>query len=378
MKIGIDARLINETGVGRYIRHLIVELINIDKKNEYILYVLNDTVFPFELPKSNWRVHYVCARWHTLREQLELPIIYYREKLDILHVPYFTVPLFYSHSIITTIHDLTILRINTGKATTLPYPLYWLKKIGYQIVLKNGLKKSKHIIAVSETTKHDVIQTWNIKNPISVTLEGVDEVFFNVSTNNELIHVPYILYVGNTYPHKNVKLLIDIAILFKKEIPVQSIAPLKIMMIGPHDYFFRKFVSEVHSKDLDDLFLFPENVTDIQLAQYFSKALITLSPSKAEGFALPLLEALAADCEILVSDIPVFRELLPSSTAFFDPDSAHDWFEKIKDVIKKGKKTPWKDAKEKQLYFQKFSWKSMAQKTLDIYNKVGELKNSFL
>lgn len=375
MKIGIDARLINETGVGRYIRHLIIELINIDKKNEYVLYVLNNTRIPFELPKSNWRVHRVRARWHTLREQIELPFIYYRENLDILHVPYFTVPLLYSRLMITTIHDLTILRVNTGKATTLPYPLYWLKKIGYRFVLKNGLQKSKHIIAVSETTKTDVIQTWSIKNPISVTLEGVDEIFFKVSKNKEVKRDPYLLYVGNTYPHKNVKLLIDIAQLLKNEILSQTISPLQIMMIGPHDYFYEQFVSEVHSKHLDDMFLFPKEVTDIQLAQYFKHALVTLSPSKAEGFALPLLEALAADCEILVSDIPVFRELLPSKTTFIDPECADDWFVKIQEVIKKGKKTPWKHVSEKEAFFIKYSWKNMAQKTLQIYNTVGNVNN---
>jgi glycosyltransferase involved in cell wall biosynthesis len=369
MNIGIDARLIHETGVGRYIRNLIKELSIIDKKNSYVVYVMNGTRIPFELPATQWKIRFVSARWHTIREQLELPFYYKQDQLDVLHVPYFTVPLLYPGTIVTTLHDLTILRVTTGKASTLPYPLYVLKKLGYRFVLEQGLRKAKHIIAVSQATKTDALQTFQLHNPISVTYEGVDDIFFQPHTHEkDPINSPYIVYVGNAYPHKNLDLLLDVAEQIKASF-ISLENRLKIVMIGPKDYFYEKFLQEVKRRDLDDVFYLPDSVNDIQLRNYFEHAIVTISPSKAEGFALPLLEALAANCRILVSDIAVFRELLPSTSSFLSPNDSVIWTREILKVYKEGKKSAWKNEQEKKIYFQKFSWRVMASDTLAIYEK---------
>lgn len=374
MKIGIDARLIHETGVGRYIRNLIGRLIEIDTKNTYVVYLLKGTRFPFELPHERWSIRWVSTKWHSIHEQLLLPFIYAKDTLDILHVPYFTVPLLYRGTIITTIHDLTILRVTTGKASTLPYPLYVLKKIGYRFVLERGLKKAKYIIAVSETTKKDVVNTFNITNPITVTYEGVDDVFLNSSTAHKSpTNQPYVVYVGNAYPHKNVSLLLNIAKLIRDRSRIHKIRrSLTFVMVGPSDYFYDRLKDEVMKNNLQDMFIFPKNVTDAQLVDYFSSALVTVSPSLAEGFALPLLESLAANCPILVSDIPVFRELLPKATQFLPTDKAQPWVEAIELLLDTKKTSVWQSEDEKHAFFKNFSWLNMARETLKVYEKSCE------
>src|SRR3989344_5912882 len=119
MKIGIDARLINETGVGRYIRNLINVLARIDRINSYIVFVRDDSWNP---PNERWEKRIIDIPWHSISEQLIFPWLLIKEHLDLVHIPYFNVPIFYPGKFVVTIHDLTILHFDTGKATTLPLP----------------------------------------------------------------------------------------------------------------------------------------------------------------------------------------------------------------------------------------------------------------
>lgn len=154
MKIGIDARLIHETGVGRYIRNLTEQLAILDKKNTYVL-------FTNKVP------------WHSFTEQLVMPFVFWREHLDLLHVPYFNVPILYFGKFIVTVHDLTILHFDTGKASTLPFWLYSIKRIGYYLVLLKAIHWSESIIAVSRATKREILDHFDVlPEKIHVIYEG--------------------------------------------------------------------------------------------------------------------------------------------------------------------------------------------------------------
>src|SRR2546422_331574 len=129
MKIGIDARLLGETGVGRYIRNLVEQLQEIDRKNEYVLFVqskdLQNISSQIEIHrKDKWKVVSIDIHWHTLEEQIHLPRVFYKENLDLMHFPYFSLPILYNRPFVVTIHDLINNHYPTGKASTLPFPLY--------------------------------------------------------------------------------------------------------------------------------------------------------------------------------------------------------------------------------------------------------------
>jgi len=173
MKIGIDARLIDETGVGRYIRNLITELGKIDRGNSYVVFLRKKSFDSCSLPNARWEARLADVRWHSVAEQLFMPAIFSREHLDLLHVPYFNVPLFYFGKFIVTIHDLTILHFDTGKATTLPYVLYKIKRIFYYLILLKALHWSEKIIAVSGNTKREILEHFDVlPEHIDVIYEG--------------------------------------------------------------------------------------------------------------------------------------------------------------------------------------------------------------
>ena len=199
MKIGIDCRLWNETGVGRYIRNLVAQLHILDRVNNYTLFVLTKDYASVvsqmanarplanssagEVGRGKWRIVRVDIRWHTLGEQVKLPQILNKENLDLVHFPYFSVPIFYNRPFVVTIHDLIINHFPTGKASTLSFPIYNLKLLGYKFVIAQAAKKAKEIITVSSATKKEIVDHLGVDGEkVVVTYEGVDDKILNSNT----------------------------------------------------------------------------------------------------------------------------------------------------------------------------------------------------
>jgi glycosyltransferase involved in cell wall biosynthesis len=169
MKIGIDGRLWSQTGVGRYIQELVINLAKTDKKNHYILFLRKKEFESVSLPSPTWEKKLADIRWHSLIEQLILPFTLRREHLDLLHFPYFSVPIFYPGKFVVTIHDLILDHFETGKASTLPWFAYKIKRLGYKLVMWIALHRAVKIITVSENTKKEIVDHYKI-NPGKVII----------------------------------------------------------------------------------------------------------------------------------------------------------------------------------------------------------------
>src|SRR5688500_2177969 len=132
MKIGIDARLWSQTGVGRYIRNLVTNLQEIDTKNEYVLFVQKQDLesIRYKVSSNKYTLVPTDINWHSVKEQVAFPYLLYKQDLDLMHFPYFSLPILYNRPFVITLHDLIIHHFSTGKASTLPVPLYKLKHLG--------------------------------------------------------------------------------------------------------------------------------------------------------------------------------------------------------------------------------------------------------
>lgn len=358
MKIGIDARLINETGVGRYIRNLLFFLAKIDTTNQYVIFLPAQMYESFRLPNPRWEKRLLNVHWHTIREQVLLPFIFYKEKLDVLHVPYFTVPLFYPGTIITTIHDITILHFKTGKATTLPFALYYLKWLAYTWILKLGIKKSKKILTVSQTVKKELQEYFKIPSEkITVAYEGIDPIFSDKAEEKVEIQDEYFLYVGNVYPHKNAEMLLRS---YKRFIEDSSnIKKIKLIFVGKQDFFYRRLKETVKELVLTNEIIFMHDITDEKLKYLYKHAQALLFPSLSEGFGLPALEALSVQCQVICSDLPVFHELFEDYATYVANDE-RQWAKALKKLQKKDRPV-LKD------FLQKYSWEQLATITKQAY-----------
>lgn len=352
MKIGIDARLIHETGVGRYIRNLIVEIARQDTTNTYVVFLRKDAYDTFLPPNKRWKKICTDIPWHSVSEQIGMPIAYGKQHLDLVHIPYHNPPIFYPGRFVVTIHDVTILRTNTGKATTLPMPIYRLKRMLYWLLLAVSLRRACRILAVSETTKKELLSHFSLDpNKIIVTYEGVDaQVGQSRAGQTPLISSPYVLYVGNAYPHKNIEVLLTLAHEFHRT----------VVLVGGDDIFYRRLRTKVARMNLSSSVIFFGKATDIQLANLYAHATAFVFPSKMEGFGLPALEALSHRCPLVVSDIPVFHEILGDVATFVDTSDARS----IEHALAHLKKP--KEERVRSL-LSTYSWERMAKQTTEIY-----------
>ncbi len=362
MNIGIDARLIMETGVGRYIRNLVAELRDIDTHNSYVIFLPKKAFDAFVLPNSRWTKVLADVHWHTLAEQMVMPRLFRAAHLDLVHIPYHNPPIGYQGAMVVTIHDLTILHFSTGKATTLPLPLYHLKRLGYWIELWIGLWKASHVIAVSETTKREIMDHFRIpESRIRVTYEGVDSHLKPVlRTEKPLVTEPYALYVGNAYPHKNIETLIRAFSLLLRDHKGNDV---KLILVGGDDYFYgriRMLAKELH---LERSIVFFGSANDGQLANLYTYANVFVFPSRMEGFGLPSLEALSFGCPVIASDIPIFHEILGNNATYVDSMNSKNLSFSMVPFLKHAVTKPRAPIASSK----HFSWSHMAQETLLIY-----------
>ena len=359
MRIGIDARLWNQTGVGRYIRNLVLNLQVIDKKNEYVLFAIKEDAKNIKVTNPKWKIVIADIRWHSLREQYELPKILNKETLDLVHFPYFSVPILYKKLFVVTIHDLIMQHYPTGKASTLPLPFYRAKKIGYSRVIKNAVKNSEKIIVPLNSVKEDLIKSLRVPSEkIVVTYEGVDT---NVSTTTLQKNNmgKYFLYVGNAYPHKNLDRLIKGFELFKKE----TEEDVKLILVGKDDFFYQRLERQQNNSSIT----FLHDLSDKDLASLYKNAIAFISASVMEGFGLPAIEAISNDCLAILSNIASFREVCGDSAIYFDPLKSESIAKKMGEVYKNGKKHYVLNLQKGKERLKLFSWKKMSEETLKVY-----------
>ncbi|MFH1565947.1 MAG: glycosyltransferase family 1 protein [bacterium] len=325
MKIGIDCRLWKETGVGRHIRNLVKGLDSLDSKNEYVLFLLPKDMENTQIPARFKKVS-VDVRWHTLKEQFVMPRIFLKEKLDVLHVPYFNIPLFYPKKLIITIHDLTPIKYPTPKASKLPLPLYGLKLLFYYLVLFFGTRKAKKILTVSESSKKDIAKTFKINPGKIIVAYNFNPIFKEKWPEKQREN--YILYVGSAYPHKNLSRLVKAYELFSERYTLDSIKLPVLILVGKKDSFYQKLEKEVSEKIVSQI-IFADFVTDKKLEEFYRKALFVIQPSLYEGFGFSLIESFIAGTIVICSDIPVFREIAKDSVLYFNPYDVKDIADKI-------------------------------------------------
>lgn len=369
MRIGIDGRLWNQTGIGRYIKNLCINLQKIDHKNEYVLFILSEDKNDVEkcIKNKNWKIITANFRWHSIMEQLNFPRLINKENLDIMHFTYQqAVPIRYKKPYIFTIHDLIKHHFITGKSSTDPIWLYGFKMLAYKTLINLASKNAKKIIAVSKSTQDEIFDHLIVnKGKVEVVYEAADD--FKLEKGEKPETNNYFLYVGNVYAHKNVDKLIKA---FKI---VSENNNIKLVFIGNNDYFYKRLKKD-YSKLIElGKVKVVENISDKELSSYYSNAVCLIRPSLMEGFSLPPLEAMNCECLVLASDIPVHREIFGNNIIYFNPNDPVDLEKQMNYVLNLSKPEKEKRVREGKLLAKKYSWEKTAKETLRIYESSSRL-----
>jgi len=371
MRIGIDARFFGPgigTGIGRYSQRLIEELERIDAVNEYVVFLRDENFDLFRPTSPRFTKVYAPWRWYTWDEQLQFPRAIRRARVDFMHYLHFNVPLVSPKPFIVTIHDLILSKFPTPRASTLEPIKYWYKQVAYRTAIRTAVKRAQHVVTVTEHTKNDIIGHYAIPaDRIVVTYEGFDPSPVGspaVATRSYGIKGPYLICVGNAYPHKNLERLVDAMPLING-----AGSPVSLLLVGREDFFFRRLKNYVHEKRADAYVKFSGYVDDGTLDALYRGAAVHVFPSLYEGFGLPGLEAMLRGIPVAAARASCFPEVFGDAARYFDPLNVNDMAAVIRRVIDDQSLRHELIHRGKERV-QRFSWRTMAEQTLAVYNTV--------
>jgi glycosyltransferase involved in cell wall biosynthesis len=293
----------------------------------------------YTLRKITYRLNKYCSKRCIVKGDFDLfhPTFYDDYFLEILHKPY-----------VITVHDLIAFKFKD--------PLNEFTSIRPK--MKQTIEKATRIIAVSENTKKDITDIFNISpEKIDVIYHGCN---MPVVSKQVKQYGRYILFVGLRDGYKNFKTFIEaVSVLLAKE------KDLKLICVG------KPFTDEEVSSFID--FDIANQVTavsvgDEELSTLYANALVFVYPSLYEGFGMPILEAFANDCPICLSNASCFPEIAGNAGVYFDPGNYKSILEAIEKVIY-DKNLALDLAIKGKARLTNFSWQRAAEETVLTYKK---------
>lgn len=372
MKIGIDARMWNETGIGRYIRNIVYNIANLDTTNEYVIFLLTENIDQIQLP-DNFKKVKADIKWNSFAEQIILPYIFYTENLDLLFYPNFNISIFYLKPIVVSIHDLTVLKFKTGRATTLPYPMYLLKRLAAHIAFNVAVVRARAIFTVSNFVKADLLLKFKVDpNKVYVVGCGVEDTFQPIPFGDQLpilqkygISKPYLFYVGNAHPHKNLERL-----LFAFEKVSEKFPDLTLVLGGSKKFFYERLETEWSHKPIFQRLRFVGYISDSDLPALYSGSVAFVNPSLYEGFGLQLLEAFSCNTRVICSNVSSLPEVGGKAPYYFNPVDVNNIAQIIEECLHDT--NIGNRIEEGMNQASKYSWKSSSNKLLSLLLKYGK------
>lgn len=368
MIIGVDgneANVAQKVGVSIYAYELLRYFARqADHQTQFVIYLRDKP--RDEFPPLSQYFQYRIIKGSFLWSQLFLPLnLYLKKEIDVFFSPAHYAPRFCPVPTVVTIHDLSYFY----------YPDEFLKKDLYQLKnwTKYSVEKAQKIIAVSTTTKKDLIKFYQIpETKIDIVHNGFYSVIPSesrrkVGRSREIskIEKPYILYVGTIQPRKNLIILIEAFNLLLKEKPEYS-----LIIAGKKGWLYQPIFQKVKELNLEDKIIFTGYIIDEEKTELCANASLFVLPSLYEGFGIPILEAMNFGCPVIASSTSSLPEIGEDACLYFDPKNANELKNKMIEVlaneflrqqlINKGKKR-----------VQLFSWDKCGKQTLQI------LKNTY-
>jgi glycosyltransferase involved in cell wall biosynthesis len=296
MNIVIDCRMIDSSGIGVYLRESLPYLLKtantfllLGDKRRLSSYSVNDSV----------RVFQCNIKAFSLKEILFFPKEIRREinRYDIYFTPYFNIPCGIDIPVFSTIHDIIFPDMpELTSKTGLFLRMYFYKR---------AARLSKSLFTVSYFSKSRIEHHLGTGKPVIVTYSAIKP-FYKTALPEKVHKAKTILFIGNIKKHKGLWLLLDAFRMARGEG-----LDYRLVIAGERKRFRTsdKTVLDMPDNDDSQTLEFSGAVSDEKLKALLSEASLLVQPSLYEGFGLPPLEAMAMGTAVLVSDIPVFKEI---------------------------------------------------------------------
>lgn len=358
-EVVIDARWLH-SGIGAYTLNVVGGIHR--HPNGLVVRVLTGQ-------KDEARIRPLCDRTtivdvpiYTLREQWAVARA--ARGAGLLHVPHYNVPLLYPGKLVVTIYDLIHI---TGPTFHRSLASHFYARP----MLHLASRKACHIVTLSYYSQAKIIERLGADpSKISVIYPGVganfrseDRAEARRSVSDRLsLARPYLLFVGNLKPHKNVGTLIRAFTLLRARKRLDH----QLVLIGDDKKWKLKLVQECERLGIEKYVLFVPNVSDQLLPQVYAAADLLILPSFLEGFGLPIVEAMAAGTLVVCSRAASLPEVAGDAAQYFDPSSVEDLAAAIERVLESAdlQATLRRKGLERS---RQFSWGECARRHVQLY-----------
>jgi glycosyltransferase involved in cell wall biosynthesis len=362
--IGIDARKVTDFGIGTYINNLVRSLAEIDQENEYVLFVGKPGLEVLADLPDNFRLIVENSPVYSVRELVALSWKLFRLRLDLYHATHYVLPAVVPCRVVVTIHDIIHLL----------YPEFLPNRMAFlyaKRMIHRSLRRGDRILTDSQNTKSDLMDYFETDGrKIEVVYPGVAETYRRQLDQEQIQHVladhhlkrPYLLFVGNPKPHKN----LDNVLRAFAEVIKRDAFGGELVCVGGSDDGEQRIVREAERLGVAARVRLLGHVAEAALPAIYQGAQLFLYPTLYEGFGLPVVEAMASGVPVITSNTSSLFEIAEGYASLVDPLNVEQLADAIGTALTD-------EALRQQLIAagrnraNQFSWKQTAEETLRVY-----------
>lgn len=371
MRIGIMLRSIDEKGgVGVYTRNIVEELLQLDRKNEYVLLYANPSYLGSFARHTNVTERWVQGSNKAYWDQIAIPRTCHRERIDVLFHPKFTVPLFAPCKVVMVVHGADWLIPEQAQFYT-AWDVNYMK-----MMLPLYFRKSAVVISVSQETTDNFIRILKLPKDKVQTIYFAPARHFKRVTDSETLQRTKARY---NLPDQFILTLTkrkgdrrkNLGQVFKayERYHAQAENPHKLVIGGKDCHLFRDeyaIPTDGYGKDI----LFPDWIDQADMPAVYSLASLYLYPSNLEAFPIPLTEAMVCGTPILTSNVNGLKEIAGDAALLMDPNDTESISSGIAQILSDPQLL--EDLSCKGLERSSlFTWDRCAQDTLALLEKVA-------
>lgn len=373
---GYEANVKSRVGIGRFSYELLVhmyELLYASENKDVTVRVYLPSHALADMPKeTSWWKYIVCtpAKLWTF---VGLPMALRRAQpqADVIFSPTHYVPRFVKTPKVMAIMDLSYLF----------FPEMFRKQDLYKLIhwTKYSAATAKRIITISQYSKDAIIRAYHVPaRNVVVAYPGFSMPNESINQKSqEVIYAKYglnrhfILSVGTIQPRKNYEKLIEAFSGFLR-LNKQKFGTIQLVIIGKKGWLYEKILESPKKFGIEESVKFLHNVPDSDLPYFYRQALCFALPSLYEGFGLPVLEAMAYKCPVVVSNVSSLPEIADKAGVYVDPENVESITGGLLTAVRQRNLIQGKSRIQKGLAQVKtFTWEKAAKQTLEILQEVG-------
>ena len=372
MLIGFDIRRIDAFGVGTYIKNLVRAFARRGPGHEYVLVGGHRAQSLLEDLPSNFRLEVSEKGYNSLDNHLRFQFLLRQISPELFHVPHRVAPYFMPGPYVVTVHDLD----------KIIFPESFGSRLRAEVrfrMLRHGLSRAERVITVSRATQRDLTRLIGIpEDRIDVVPNAIDDQFLGSDTPEDCrrtleryqVDYPFLLYVGNIQPQKNLPRLVEAFAVVQAELDQHPRwRDLRLLIIGDyltaHPDLRRSVIRSRVQQKVRFLGFVPVDTLRI----FYRSAAAFVFPSLYEGFGLPPLEAMAQGTPVVTSNVSSLPEVVGDAAVLVNPENIFEISRGIRQaLLDDSLRDSLAERGRRQV--ARFSWDRAADRVLEIYREV--------